>query len=97
MGIDMEENRREGFELPRELANAISPSMRQGLIIINDSREAETVVRFFTAMIVDKDPREITDWRSEYMAVGSVGCRSIVAYNTRAHGIRASAHIYWLA
>jgi hypothetical protein len=70
MGIDMEENRREGFELPRELANAISPSMRQGLIIINDSREAEAVVRFFTAMIVDKDPREITDWRSEYMAVG---------------------------
>jgi hypothetical protein len=71
--------------------------MRQGLIIINDSREAEAVAQFFTAMIVDKNPREITSWRSEYMAVGNVGCRSIVAYNTRAHGIRASAHIYWLA
>jgi hypothetical protein len=73
------------------------PNMRQGLIIINDSREAEAVVQLFRAMIVDKDPREITNWRSEYMAVGSVGCRSIVAYNTCAHGIRASAHIYWLA
>jgi len=97
MDIDMKENKGKGRELPRELANVVTPGMRQGLIIINDSREAEAVVQLFTAMIVDKNPREITSWRSEYMAVGNVGCRSIVAYNTCAHGIRASAHIYWLA
>ena len=70
MDIDMKENKGKGRELPRELANVVTPGMRQGLIIINDSREAEAVVQFFTAMIVNKDPREISDWRSEYMAVG---------------------------
>jgi len=69
MDIDMKENKGKGRELPRELANVVTPGMRQGLIIINDSREAEAVVQFFTAMIVNKDPREISDWRSEYMAV----------------------------
>jgi hypothetical protein len=59
-----------GIELPRELAGVVAHAMRQGLVVINDSREAEAVVQFFTAMIVNKDPREITDWRSEYMAVG---------------------------
>jgi hypothetical protein len=97
MGMDMKENKGEGRELPQELADVVTSSMRQGLVIINDFREAETVVQFFTVMIVNKDPREITSWHSEYMAIGYVGCRSIVAYNTRAHGIRASAHIYWLA
>jgi hypothetical protein len=43
--------------------------MRQGLIIVNDSRESETVVRFFTAMIINKDPNTIRDWRDEYVTV----------------------------
>jgi hypothetical protein len=69
MGIDMKENKGEGLDLPRELANVVTPSMRQGLMIVNDSKEAEEVVRFFTAMIVGKDPYRIGDWRSEYVAV----------------------------
>jgi hypothetical protein len=69
MGVGMEENRGEGLELPRELANVVMSSMRQGLIIINDSREAEGIVQFFTAMIIDKDPLRVTDWRSEYITV----------------------------
>jgi hypothetical protein len=97
MDEGMEKGGGGGIELPWGLAGVVMPAMRQGLVIINDSREAEAVVQFFTAMIVDKNPREITSWCSEYMAVGNVGCRSIVAYNTCAHGIRASAHIYWLA
>jgi hypothetical protein len=43
--------------------------MRQGLIIINDPKEAEAVVQFFTAMIVNKDPYKIVDWRREYITV----------------------------
>jgi hypothetical protein len=43
--------------------------MRQGLMIVNDPREAEAVVQFFTAMIIDKDPLRVTDWRSEYVTV----------------------------
>jgi hypothetical protein len=56
-------------ELPRELINVTTPSMRQGLIIINNPKEAEAVVRFFTAMIVNKDPNRIGDWRGEYVSV----------------------------
>jgi len=69
MGIGMEENRSGGPELPQELANAITPGMRQGLIVVNDPRETEEVVRFFTAMIIDKDPFKIVDWRAEYVTV----------------------------
>jgi hypothetical protein len=69
MGIGMEENRSGGPKLPQELANAITPGMRQGLIVVNDPREAEEVVRFFTAMIIDKDPFKIVDWRAEYVTV----------------------------
>jgi len=70
MDEGMEKSGGGGIELPWGLAGVVTPAMRQGLVIINDSREAEVVARFFTAMIVNKDPREITDWRSEYMAVG---------------------------
>jgi hypothetical protein len=69
MRMDMEENRGGGPELPQELANAIIPGMRQGLIVVNDPREAEEVVRVFTAMIVGKDPYRIGDWRREYVTV----------------------------
>jgi hypothetical protein len=71
MGEGMEKGGGGGIELPRELANVVMPSMRQGLIIINDSREAEGIVQFFTAMIVDKDPLRVTDWRSEYITVNN--------------------------
>ncbi|MDT7970511.1 MAG: hypothetical protein RQ842_08080 [Vulcanisaeta sp.] len=67
--MDMEENRGGGPELPQELANAVTPGMRQGLIVVNDPREAEEVVRVFTAMIVGKDPYRIGDWRNEYITV----------------------------
>jgi hypothetical protein len=43
--------------------------MRQGLIIVNDPKESEAVVQFFTAMIVSKDPFKIVDWRNEYVTV----------------------------
>jgi hypothetical protein len=69
MGMDMEENRGEGLELPRELANAVSPNMRQGLIIVTDPKDAEDVVRVFTGLIIDKDPYRIIDWRREYVTV----------------------------
>jgi hypothetical protein len=38
-------------------------------MIVNDSKDAEEVVRFFTAMIVGKDPYRIVDWRREYITV----------------------------
>jgi hypothetical protein len=69
MRMDMEENRGGGPELPQELANAITPGMRQGLIIINDSKESEVVVRLFTGLIIGKDPERITNWRDEYVSV----------------------------
>jgi hypothetical protein len=69
MGVGMEENRGEGLELPRELANAVSPNMRQGLIIVTDPKDAEDVVRVFTGLIIDKDPYKIVDWRREYVTV----------------------------
>jgi hypothetical protein len=65
----MEENRGEGRELPQWLASVVTPNMRQGLIIVNDSREAEMVVQFFTGMIINRDPNTITNWRSEYITV----------------------------
>lgn len=68
--MNMKENGGEDRELPQWLSSTLVPGMRQGLIVVNDPREAEAVVQFFTAMIVNKDPREISDWRSEYMAVG---------------------------
>ena len=67
----MEKSGGGGIELPRELANVVMPSMRQGLIIINDSREAEGIVQFFTGMIIDKDPNKIIDWRAEYISVSN--------------------------
>ena len=39
------------------------------MIIINDPKETEAVVQFFTAMIVNKDPYKIVDWRREYITV----------------------------
>jgi hypothetical protein len=69
MGMDMKENREEGLDLPRELASAVTPGMRQGLIIVSDPRETEMVVRIFTGMIVNKDPYRIIDWRREYVTV----------------------------
>jgi hypothetical protein len=69
MGMDMKENRGEGLDLPRELASVVTPSMRQGLIIVNNSRESEEVVRIFTAMVIDKNPNTIMNWRSEYITV----------------------------
>jgi hypothetical protein len=69
MGVGMEENRGEGLELPRELANAVSPGMRQGLIIVTDPKDAEDVVRVFTGLIIDKNPYRIIDWRREYVTV----------------------------
>jgi hypothetical protein len=69
MGVDVEKSEGGGIELPQGLVNFITPAMRQGLIIINDPKEAEMVVRVFTAMIVDKDPLRVTDWRHEYITV----------------------------
>jgi hypothetical protein len=69
MGVGMEKGGGGGTELPRELANAITPGMRQGLIVVNDPREAEEVVRVFTAMVIDKDPLRVVDWRAEYISV----------------------------
>jgi hypothetical protein len=69
MGMDMEKSEGEGTELPQWLGDMLIPGMRQGLIIINDSREAEDVVKVFTGMIINRDPNTITDWRSEYITV----------------------------
>jgi len=69
MGGGMEKSEGGGIELPQELFNVVAPGMRQGLIIINDPKEAEAVVQFFTAMIVNKDPYKIVDWRREYITV----------------------------
>jgi hypothetical protein len=71
MGMDMEKSGGGGTELPQELANVVMSSMRQGLIIINDPREAEEVVRIFTAMIVNKDPNKVNDWHREYITVSN--------------------------
>jgi hypothetical protein len=71
MGIGMEKGGGGGTELPQELANVVMPSMRQGLIIINDPKEAEMVVRVFTAMIVNKDPLRVMDWHREYITVSN--------------------------
>jgi len=67
--MDMEKGGGGGIELPQGLVNFITPAMRQGLIIINDSKEAEMVVRVFTGMIINRDPNTITDWRHEYITV----------------------------
>jgi len=69
--MDMEKSGGGGTELPQELANVVMSSMRQGLIIINDPREAEEVVRIFTAMIVNKDPNKVNDWHREYITVSN--------------------------
>jgi len=69
MGIGMEKGGGEGTELPQWLGGMLIPGMRQGLIIINDSREAEDVVKVFTGMIINRDPNTITNWRSEYITV----------------------------
>jgi len=69
MGMDMKENRGEGLDLPRGLASVVMPGMRQGLIIINDSKETEGIVQFFTGMIINRDPNTITNWRDEYVSV----------------------------
>jgi len=65
----MKENGGEDRELSQWLSSTLVPGMRQGLIVVNEPREAETVVQFFTAMIVNKDPYRIVDWRSEYVSV----------------------------
>ena len=67
--MDMEKGGGGGIELPQGLVNFITPAMRQGLIIINDSKEAEMVVRIFTGMIINKDPNRVVDWRGEYVTV----------------------------
>ena len=69
MDGDMENGGGGDPELPRELINVATPSMRQGLVIVNDPKEAEEVVRFFTAMIINKDPNKVNDWRREYITV----------------------------
>jgi len=69
MDEDMKENKNGGMELPQWLEGMVVPNMRQGLIIISDSKESEMVVRLFTGLIIDKDPERITDWRSEYITV----------------------------
>jgi hypothetical protein len=69
MRMDMKENGGEGLELPRELANAVSPNMRQGLIIVTEPKDAEDVVRVFTDLIINKDPYRIINWRREYVTV----------------------------
>jgi len=69
MDGDMENGGGGDPELPRELINVATPSMRQGLVIVNDPKEAEEVVRFFTAMIINKDPLRVMDWRREYITV----------------------------
>ena len=67
--MDMKENGGEDRELPQWLSSTLVPGMRQGLIIINDPKETEAVVQFFTAMIIDKDPNKVDDWRREYIRV----------------------------
>lgn len=69
MDGDMENGGGGDPELPRELINVATPSMRQGLVIVNDPKEAEEVVRIFTAMIINKDPLRVMDWRREYITV----------------------------
>ena len=69
MDGDMENGGGGDPELPRELINVATPSMRQGLVIVNDPKEAEEVVRIFTAMIINKDPNKVNDWRREYITV----------------------------
>lgn len=71
MGINVEKGENGELNLPRELVSSITPGMRQGLIVVNDPREAEMVVQFFTGMIINKDPSTITDWRREYITVSS--------------------------
>jgi hypothetical protein len=69
MRIDMKENGGEDRELPQWLSSTLVPGMRQGLIVVNDSRKAEAIVQFFTGMIINKDPYKIIDWRREYVSV----------------------------
>ena len=69
--MNMKENGGEDRELPQWLSSTLVPGMRQGLIVVNDPREAEAVVQFFTAMIIDKDPLRVTDWRREYVNVSN--------------------------
>jgi len=69
MDKGMEKSGSEGTELPRELASMLIPGMRQGLIVINDPKESEVVVRLFTGLIIGKDPERITEWRDEYVSV----------------------------
>jgi len=71
LGMDggMEKSEDGELGLPRELVSLVTPSMRQGLIIINDSKESEVVVRIFTGLIIGKDPFKIVDWRREYVTV----------------------------
>jgi hypothetical protein len=71
MRMNMKENGGEDRELPQWLSSTLVPGMRQGLIVVNDPREAEAVVQFFTAMIIDKDPLRVTDWRREYVNVSN--------------------------
>lgn len=65
----MKENGGEDRELPQWLSSTLVPGMRQGLIVVNDSRKAEAIVQFFTGMIINKDPYKIIDWRREYVSV----------------------------
>ena len=67
--MDMKENGGEDRELPQWLSSTLVPGMRQGLIVVNDSRKAEAIVQFFTGMIINKDPYKIIDWRREYVSV----------------------------
>ncbi|MFP3216327.1 MAG: hypothetical protein RXP99_03410 [Vulcanisaeta sp.] len=69
MDGDMEKSGDRELNLSRELVSLVTPSMRQGLIIINDSKESEMVVRLFTGLIIGKDPERITNWRDEYVSV----------------------------
>jgi hypothetical protein len=71
LGMDggMEKSGDRELNLSRELVSLVTPSMRQGLIIINDSKESEVVVRLFTGLIIGKDPERITNWRDEYVSV----------------------------
>jgi hypothetical protein len=69
MGIDIEKGEGGELNLPRELVSSITPGMRQGLIVVNDSKESEVVVRLFTGLIIGKDPEGITNWRDEYVSV----------------------------
>jgi hypothetical protein len=69
MGGGMEKGGGGGTELPQWLGDMLIPGIRQGLIIINDPKDAEMVVQFFTGMIINKDPYKIIDWRREYVSV----------------------------